>query len=236
MAWSYVRVAVAALTFAAIIAQLIRTTERALEATTDYASHVPTVVANFLSYFTIQSNLFTAILLVIAAVWAWTKGKDAETEPRWLAILLACVTTYMIVTGIVYNTLLRGYPLDQGVTVWWSNEVLHVVIPLFMLIDLFAAPKRRALAWSTVAIIAIYPIVWAVYTLIRANFIIAPANGNPWWYPYPFLDPHLLPAGYLGVAGYIIGIAIAIVGVGVGVVWVGRWRAQRRVVAEAALS
>ncbi|KRA25125.1 hypothetical protein ASD65_12335 [Microbacterium sp. Root61] len=236
MAWSYARVAAAALTFAAIIAQLIRTTERALEATTDYASHVPTVVANFLSYFTIQSNLFTAILLVVAAVWAWTKGKDAETEPRWLAILLACLTTYMIVTGIVYNTLLRNVVLDQGVTVWWSNEILHVVIPVFMLVDLFVAPKRRPLPWSTVGIIAIYPIVWAVYTLLRADMIIAPASGNPWWYPYPFLDPHLVPGGYVGVAGYIVGIAIAIVGVGLLVVWVGRWRAQRRVAVEAAVS
>ena len=77
----------------------------------------------------------------IAAIWAWTKGKDAAQEPRGIAIALACVTTYMIVTGIVYNTLLRGVELPQGVTVWWSNEILHVVAPLLLLADLFFAPE-----------------------------------------------------------------------------------------------
>lgn len=224
LVWPFVRFAAAVLTFAAVIAQLARTIENAVASETAYGSHIPTVVANFLSFFTIQSNIFAAITLAIGAVWAWTKGRDAAAEPRWFAVLLACVTTYMIVTGIVYNTLLRGVPLPQGVTVPWSNEVLHVVIPLLLLADLFLAPKRRALGWATVAIIAIYPIIWAAYTLVRAPFIIAPATGNPWWYPYPFLDPHLVPGGYLGVAGYIVGIAVAIVGVGLLVVWIGRRR------------
>jgi len=60
--------------------------------------------------------------------------------------------------------------------------------------------------------------------MIRANFIIAPATGEAWWYPYPFLNPHRVPGGYLGVSGYIIGIAIAIIGVACVVVWVGRRR------------
>lgn len=227
MVYAYVRLAAAVLGVAAIVAQLIRTVERAVNATTDYAGHVPTVVANFLSYFTIQSNVAAAITLVIGAVWA-LRHRSAVQEPRWFAVLLACVTTYMVVTGIVYNTLLRGVALDQGVTVLWSNEVLHVVIPLFLLVDLFVAPKRRALPWTTAWIIVIYPIVWAVYTLVRANFIIAPANGNAWWYPYPFLDPHLQASGLLGVAGYVVGIAVAIVAVGLLVIWVGRSRAARR--------
>lgn len=222
--WPFVRLAAAALTFAAVIAQLARSIGNALASDTVYGSHIPTVTANFLSFFTIQSNLFAAITLVIGAVWAWTTGRRAATEPRWFAVLLACVTTYMIVTGIVYNTLLRGVALPQGVTVPWSNEVLHVVIPLLLLADLFLAPKRRALRWASVAVIAVYPILWAIYTLVRASLIVAPATGDAWWYPYPFLDPHLVPGGYLGVSGYIVGIAVAIVGVGFLVIWVGRRR------------
>lgn len=225
--WPYVRMVAAALTIAAIVAQLARSIENALANTTAHGSHVPTVIANFLSFFTIQSNLAAAITLAIGAIWAWTKGRDAATEPRWLATLLACVTTYMIVTGIVYNLLLRGVELPQGVTVPWSNEVLHVVVPLFLAVDLFAAPKRRALGWSTVGIIAIYPVAWVVYTLVRADLIVAPATGDPYWYPYPFLDPHRFADGYLGILGYIIGIAIAIAAVGALVVWMGRSRAAR---------
>ena len=113
-----------------------------------YAGHLPTVVANFLSFFTIQSNLAAAIVLAIAAIWTWGRGRNADVEPRGLAVALVCVSTYMIVTGIVYNTLLRGVALDQGVTVPWSNEVLHVVVPVILLLDVLFAPRRRAVSWA----------------------------------------------------------------------------------------
>ncbi len=233
--WPFVRIGTTGLVLAAVAAQLSRTIQRALAAETAYAGDIPTVITNFLSYFTIQSNLAAAVVLAIAAIWAWTKGRDADAEPRGLAIALACVSTYMIVTGIVYNTLLRGVALDQGVTVPWSNEVLHVVVPVILLLDVLFAPRRRALGWATVGIVAIYPIVWAVYTLLRAPFIVAPATGTSYWYPYPFLDPNLVPGGYLGVAAYIAGIAVAIVGVGLLVIWIGRVRASRREARTAAV-
>lgn len=222
--WPFARLAAAVLGLAAIVAQLSRSIQNALNATTEWGQHIPTVAANFLSFFTILSNVLAVIILAIGAIWALRHRRDTAPEPTWFAIVLACVSTYMIVTGIVYNTLLRNVELPQGVTVPWSNEVLHVVIPLFLLVDLLFAPRRRALGWSAVAIVAIFPIVWVVYTMIRANFIIAPATGEAWWYPYPFLNPHLVPGGYLGVSGYIVGIAIAIIGVACFVVWVGRRR------------
>ena len=225
--WPFVRIAGAALIVAAAIAQIVRSVQNALVAVPPATGDVVTVVANFLSFFTIQSNLASAVVLVIAAVWTWTKGKDAAEDSPGIAIALACVTTYMIVTGIVYNTLLRNVELPQGVTVPWSNEVLHVVAPLLLLADLFFAPKRRGLSWRTVWIIVIYPIAWVVYTLVRAPLITAPATGAPYWYPYPFLDPNL-QGGYLGVAVYVVGIAAAIVGAGFLVVWAGRRRAAKR--------
>ena len=225
--WPYFRFAAAALGFAAIARQLTLTLSNAANASTEWGGHLPTLMVNFFSYFTILSNFITAVVLVIGGIWALRTRKSADVEPVWLATLFACISTYMIVTGIVYNLLLRNIPLG-GISDVWTNETLHVVIPLVMLADVLFAPRRRALGWSTVFIAAIFPVVWAVYTLIRANFIIGPATGNPWWYPYPFLDPHLTPGGYLGVAGYIVGIAIAIIGVAAFVVWVGRRRSRTR--------
>ncbi|MCS3844953.1 Pr6Pr family membrane protein [Microbacterium sp. AK031] len=224
--WPYARLAAAVLGLAAIIAQLTRTIQNAVEADTAWGGHLPTVAVNFLSFFTIESNLIAAVVLVIGASWAWTSARGAEREPRWFAVLLVCASTYMIVTGIVYNLLLRNVELPQGVTVLWANEVLHVVFPLFLLADVLFAPKRRALPWSTVPIAAIFPIAWAVYTLVRANMIIAPATGESWWYPYPFLNPHIVPGGYLGVSGYIVGIAAVIIAVAALVVWVGHRRTR----------
>ncbi|QMU96834.1 hypothetical protein FVO59_06055 [Microbacterium esteraromaticum] len=226
--WPWGRLAASLLGFAAIIAQLILTLTIAIGSTTAWGGHLPTVVVNFFSFFTVLSNLAAAVVLAVAAVWAWTTGRDATREPRWLAVTLACVATYMITTGIVYNLLLRGIELPQGSTVPWSNEVLHVIIPLFLLADVLFAPKRRMLGWPALATIAAFPIVWAVYTLVRANLITSPGTGDAYWYPYPFLNPHLTPGGYLGVAGYIVGIAVAIIAVGAGVVWWSRRRAQAR--------
>ena len=221
--WPYARLAAAALAVAAILAQLMRTLEIALAAETPWGAHLPTVVANFFSFFTILSNVLAAVALAAGGIWGLIR-RDARVEPRGLAVLLACASTYMIVTGIVYNTLLRGIELPQGATVPWSNEVLHVVIPLLMLLDAVFAPRRRALPWSTVAVAAVFPIVWVAYTLLRAGTVVSPATGDTGWYPYPFLDPRL-NGGYGGVTLWVLLIAAIIVGTAALVVWIGRRRA-----------
>jgi len=215
--WGVVRIAAAALIAAAVIAQLVRTVSNGA----DQGWHMPTVVWNFFSFFTIESNVFAAVALVVAAVRGWTR--DEDRDPRWLALLLAAVSTFMMITGVVYNLLLRGIELPQGQTVPWSNEVLHVIGPLLLLADVLFAPRRRALPWGAIGTIVMYPIVWAVYTLVRANLVTAPGTDQPWWYPYPFLNPHL-QGGYGGVALYIVGIAAAFALVAWGIVAVGRRR------------
>lgn len=225
--WPYVRLAGAMLTLVAIVAQLSRTLSIALESETEWGGHLPTVVVNFFSFFTILSNVLAVVALALGGIWALRSRRRSDVEPGWLALLLAAASTYMIVTGLVYNILLRGIELPQGATVWWSNEILHVVAPLLMLADVLFAPRRRALPWTGLLAIVAFPIAWAVYTLLRANTVVAPATGDPWWYPYPFLDPHLVAGGYLGVAAYVVGIAIAIIVAAAGVVRVGRRRGVR---------
>lgn len=224
--WPYARLTAAVLAVAAIVAQLIRSIDVARSAETDYGQHMPTVIANFFSFFTIESNVLAAVTLAIGGIWALRQRDEKLVEPRWFAVLLVCASTYMIVTGVVYNTLLRGIQLPQGSTVGWSNEVLHVVIPLVMLADVLLAPRRRALGWNTIFVAAIFPIAWTVFTLIRANLVIAPSTGKPYWYPYPFLDPHQ-PGGYGAVSLYVLLIAAIIIGAAALVVWVGRKRGIR---------
>ncbi|GAA1871350.1 Pr6Pr family membrane protein [Myceligenerans crystallogenes] len=223
--WPVVRIVGAALIVAAVVAQLQRTVSIALQATTPHGSHLPTVVANFFSFFTIDSNVVAAVALVVAAAWTWTAGRGSGREPRWLALLLAGATTYMLVTGVVFNVLLRGIALPQGATVPWSNEVLHVVGPLVMLADLLLAPRRRALGWGAILAVIAFPLAWIGYTLVRAGLVVAPATGDPWWYPYPFLDPRSpMTGGPGGVAAYVAGIAVVIATAAAVVVWVGRRR------------
>lgn len=202
-----VRIAGAALIAAAIIAQLARSIEVGAA-----REPVGTTLANFFSFFTIQANLLSIVSLVLAAIWLLRGGDSAR-----IAVLRLCVATYMATTGVVYNLLLRGIELPQGQTVPWSNEVLHVVAPLLLVLDWLLAPGRRRVEWKAIGAVVAFPIVWAVYTLIRG-----PIAG---WYPYPFLDPSLAPTGYASVAFYVVLIAVIIGGVGALLVLENRKRA-----------
>ena len=218
--WSVIRVLAAALIAAAIVRQLANT----LEIATREGRDIGVTLVNYFSYYTILSNLLSVIVLLWAALWFWFRRRDEADEPPILARVLAATTTYMIITGIVYNTLLRGIQLAPGTSIPWTNEVLHVVGPILLALDLFLGPLRRRLPWRAVWTIAAFPIVWVIYTLIRGPLTTNPVDGSPFWYPYPFLNPNNFANGYGGVILYIIGIAIAVIAVAFFVIWIGRWR------------
>jgi hypothetical protein len=178
---------------------------------------------NFFSFFTIDSNVGTVIVFLIGAVLLIRGVGD---DPQWFAVLRASVTSYMAVTGIVYNMLLRGVNVSEGSVLPWSNEVLHVVGPLLMVIDWLFAPGRRQLGWKVIWIIVVFPLVWAVYTMIRGPLAYNDVLDVPTWYPYPFLNPANSPEGYVSVAFYVVLIAAIIGGVGALVIWVSRRRAR----------
>nr|WP_154924211.1 Pr6Pr family membrane protein [Microbacterium testaceum] len=218
--WSLGRFAVAALIAAAVLAQFVSTVSEAVARGRDLA----TVNANFFSFFTILSNLSAVVVLVVAGVRFFVRGRASEVDPPALATALAWISTYMIVTGVVYNLLLRGLAL-QPETVGWSNEIMHVWGPLFLLLDVLIGPNRRRLPLSAAFGAAIFPVVWIVYTLLRAPLITNPTTGAPFWYPYPFLDP--APHGWGSVIGYIVVIASGIIALAFGVVAAGRARGIR---------
>jgi hypothetical protein len=120
----------------------------------------------------------------------------------------------MAVTGIVYNLLLRGVELPQGTTVEWSNEILHVVACAYIVLDWFIAPGRTALPWRTLRAIAIFPLVWVVYTMVRAPFTTGSTLNGKAFYPYPFLDPSLAHEGWFSVAFYIVLLTVVVLGMG----------------------
>lgn len=223
--WSVLRVVMAAVIAAAVVRQLAASIETTLELGRD----LPTVLANFFSFFTILSNVIAAFVLAWAGIAGLRARDTLRPEPRGLATALACASTYMIITGIVYNALLRSIELPQGSEpVWWSNEVLHLVGPLFLLLDLLLGPRRRALPWRAVGAVVVFPLVWSAYTLLRGPLVVNPATGAPYWYPYPFLNPYG-PGGWPSVAVYVVVIALAFVVVGTAAVGVGRRRALERV-------
>ncbi|WP_084511897.1 Pr6Pr family membrane protein [Agromyces subbeticus] len=201
--WGVIRIAAAAGIIIAIVGQFAKS----LSMVDD-----PVVfVINFFSFFTILSNALSVIVLLLGAWYAFRAPRDPDSYN----LVRACVVTYMATTFVVYNLLLRDISLDQATTLPWSNEILHVWAPLYVVLDWVLAPGRRPIRWKRLWTIALFPIVWAVYTMIRG--VVAD------WYPYPFLNPAIEPGvGYDGVSVYVIAIASFILLVGAGILGISR--------------
>ncbi len=132
-------------------------------------------VANFFSFFTIQSNLIGSAVFLFTGFAAL---RAADTDR--FAMFRGAATLYLTMTGIIYFLLLRGLEASLQTPVPWVNTVLHYLMPAALLVDWLVAPPgqkitfRRALRW------ALFPAAYVFYSLIRGPIV--------GWYPYPFLD------------------------------------------------
>jgi hypothetical protein len=210
------RAAVAIAIVAAIVGQLMTSlafwSDRGV-------TNIGSNVVNFFSFFTIESNVAAVAVLAVGAGLLATRSGD---DPEWFQVTRAAVVSYMVVTGVVYNLLLRGIELPQGATLGWSNEIVHAVAPAYLLLDWILAPGRRAIPARRIGTILVYPLVWVVYTLVRAPFVTDQVYNTDYWYPYPFLNPNSSAQGYISVAFYVVLIAAVIGLTAAGVLWLSR--------------
>jgi hypothetical protein len=151
-------------------------------------------VFNFFSFFTIESNIFAALVFL----WQGTDTPPHLSQTTTDFIRGAAVL-YMTITGVVYGLLLAGYQQELQTTLPWVDTVLHRVFPLVLIVDWLIAPPRSRLALRPALLWLAYPLLFAVYSLIRGPLVH--------WYPYPFLNPHHA-GGYGVVALYCLGIAL----------------------------
>lgn len=124
---------------------------------------------NFLSLFTVQSNILAGIVFIL------TSNKQNPT----LDNLRGLATLSLLVTSLGFIVLLGG---TQDYLLSWVNLVVHYLVPAFALLSwLFDPPTtkvsiRQALTWL------LYPFLYFVYSMVRGSI----TN----WYPYDFIDPN----------------------------------------------
>lgn len=147
-------------------------------------------ITNLFSFFTVQSNLIAAAVLLWGAL-----APPAPARVRGAAVL------YLSLTGIVYGLLLADLQADLQTMSPWIDTVLHRLMPLVMLVDWLADPPQVRLSVRSALIWLAYPLLYVLYTLVRGPFAD--------WYPYPFLNP-ALSGGYPGVFAYCIVIALGV--------------------------
>ncbi|MGI5189322.1 Pr6Pr family membrane protein [Promicromonospora sp. CA-289599] len=141
-------------------------------------THAERIVRLF-SYFTIESNLLIGGVSLALAL-------DPRRDGPVFRVLRLDGLLCIAVTGIVYNTVLRGLvTLTPSGAV--ANTMLHVLAPLLaVIVWLWVGPRPRV-SMRTVWWSVVYPIAWLVHTFVRGA-----ATG---WYPYPFLDVTVLGYG-----------------------------------------
>lgn len=136
------------------------------------------------SYFTILSNVGIGLVSVLLA-------RDPARDGRLLRVAHLDALLCIVVTGIVYNTVLAGTVPGLTQAGQLSNVLLHLASPvLAVVVWLLVGPRprvdARTVGWSVVG-----PLAWIGYTFARG----AVAG----WYPYPFLD-----VGELGLARALV--------------------------------
>lgn len=176
----------------------------------DLATTPPTAtgLVNFFSYFTILSNCAATVVLGVGGIALLLGRRGVPDRVR------GAVVAYMTITGIIYLVVLRADA--EGQLQAWVDDVLHRLMPVFMVVDWLVVPPRRRVDYGVVPYWLVLPVVFLVYSLLRGPIVQ--------WYPYPFLDPRV--NGYLHVAAETFVIALAICAICLLIVWLGD-RARR---------
>ena len=137
---------------------------------------------NFLSYFTIESNI---LVLVASVLLVLRPDRDGTA----FGILRLGSLTAITVTGVVYATLLAGNADFEGAE-WWFDKIFHYVVPVMTVVGFVAFRPRTRLGWTSLWSLA-FPVAWLAYTLVRAEvaepvFALTPTTTAA--VPYGFLD------------------------------------------------
>ncbi|MBC8138980.1 MAG: Pr6Pr family membrane protein [Fibrella sp.] len=167
-----------------------------LAQTVDGFFHPPFDYLDYFSFFSVQSNLLTSVILTASAIRIFRGGR-MENLTFWRG----AATLYLTLAGAVYFVLLNGASESLRTPREQTNAVLHYLVPAALLGDWFFADKepiafRVGLAWLS------YPLLYVLYSLVRGRVI--------GWYPYSFLNPN--DSGYSGVVGTCLVMAIAMTG------------------------
>ncbi|MBD7958644.1 Pr6Pr family membrane protein [Microbacterium sp. Sa4CUA7] len=155
---------------------------------------------DYFGYFTNQTSLLAALVLVATG----SLSLRNQPAPQWLVNARGIVTAYLVVVAVIYNGLVPG----TGTAPAWVSAVLHMVFPMFVLLDWVLIGDRAALQWRTLWIVLPYPLAWLGVVLIR--------GATDGWVPYGFLLPE---RGVLSLTGYSTALLLTLLAAGA-VVWV----------------
>ena len=179
---------------------------------TDRLAHNVFRPSEYFEYFTIESGILAAVVMVLAGFKALRSKRE---DIRW-AVVRLCVVTYEIVVCIIYNLLLRNTAPDaRDAGYHWPvlpNEILHVWAPILITLDWLLSTGMAKIAFRRAWWVLAYPIVWLAFTFARGLIDS--------WYPYWFFSP--IESTPTTIVTYFFGILFFAIVVSNLMVWVRR--------------
>ncbi|HEX6169819.1 MAG TPA: Pr6Pr family membrane protein [Chitinophagaceae bacterium] len=136
---------------------------------------VPGTIFRFFSYFTIDTNILVALCLTF--IFLGNKSRLGKFFSK--ATTISALTVYIIIVGIVYNTILRLTWNPQGLQMV-VDEILHSVIPVFFILFWVIFVPTEGLKYKDAFFWLIYPLVYMLYAVIHGAITK--------FYPYIFVD------------------------------------------------
>ncbi|UOQ64580.1 Pr6Pr family membrane protein [Hymenobacter volaticus] len=167
------------------------------------------MVIRFFSYFTILTNALVVLYLLAASTGSSTGLTRFASRPE----VGTAVTVYILVVGVVYQTVLRGLvPLDEWGRV--ADNIIHGLVPLYMLCYWLWFVSTKPVRLQTLPYWLIYPAAYLAYTLLHGSM----AN----FYPYPFVNVGALGYRQVLVNSLLVLLVILLFSVLLGAV--AKWR------------
>lgn len=150
---------------------------------------------DYFGYFTNLTSLLTSVVLVVTGA----RNLRGIASPTWLVSFRAVATVCMLVVGVIYNVLVPG----TGTAPLWVSVILHLVFPLYTLLDWALVGDRTAIPWRRLWIVLPYPLLWLAVVLMR--------GATDGWVPYGFLLPS---QGLMSLAMHCGGLLVALLAAG----------------------
>ncbi|WP_188467150.1 Pr6Pr family membrane protein [Bizionia arctica] len=167
---------------------------------------IPETIIRFFSFFTILTNIIVALFLTISVF----RFKKFPFNLFLAKGTLTAITAFIVIVGLVYQIVLRKIWEPTGLQ-YIVDELLHTIIPLFMLGYWFFNIRKEDLLLKPVFNWLIYPSIYLVFIIVRGNI-----SG---YYPYPFLnikeigyESVLLNITVIFTIAIVIMIALSIIG------------------------
>jgi len=136
---------------------------------------IPETIILYFSFFTILTNILVALFFTVTAF----QVKKFPYKLLSTSGAITAVTAFILIVGLVYQIALRSIWEPTGLQ-FIVDELLHTIIPLFMLIYWFFNVTKDDLQLRTVFKWLVYPVTYIIFIIVRGYL-----SG---YYPYPFLN------------------------------------------------